>query len=97
MDNRNGSAPSPLQCTDAENLTYSFSKTDEHAQLMSIITILQSTGKTCNNNKKNKYKINENQAYTSDGMDMIVKSVSAIAEPRDIVSSAHIVSALAST
>ena len=51
MDNLNGSAPSPLQCTDAENLTYSFSKTDEHAQLMSIITILQNTGKTCNNKR----------------------------------------------
>ena len=97
MDNLNGSAPSPLQCTDAENLTYSFSKTDEHAQLMSIITISQSTEKTCHNNKKHKYKINKNQGYTSDGTDMIVKSVSAIAEPRDTVSSAHIVSAFAST
>ena len=49
--------------------------TVEHAQLMSVIRISQSKEKPAIITTKNKYKINNNKEHTSDGMDMIVKSV----------------------
>ncbi len=49
--------------------------TVEHAQLMSVIRISQSIEKLAIITTKNTYKINKNKEHTSDGTDMIVKSV----------------------